>query len=473
MTAVQMRALEARDLDRVAELEPELFGVGAWSRQTYEQEIERDDRVYLAAVDDGGTLLGYGGVALDPEWTIMTVGVAPQARRRGVATALLDALVDAVRDARGTELFLEVRAHDGGAQQLYRNAGFVRVGLRKRYYQPEGADAVVMRLNLGRRVGAVGAEVTSAPAEPTGPDEALGVHASSTAPGAGSRDADGAAPDGGARERVFVDVDAVHTAVWSERPPTVLDVRWALGRDDGREVYGRGHLPGAVFVDLDAELAGPASPASGRHPLPDPEALQAAARRWGISADSSVVVYDDAGGTSAARAWWLLRWAGVQDVRIVDGGLRAWVAAGHHLEDGFVRPRPGDVLVRPGALRTVGPDEVADHPGVVLDARDHVRFTGEVEPVDPRAGHIPGAVSAPTKENLSPDGWLLEADDLRRRFDALGVRPGVDVAVYCGSGVTAAHQVAVLASLGVDAALYPGSFSQWSNDPGREVATGE
>nr|WP_233251472.1 sulfurtransferase [Serinibacter arcticus] len=272
---------------------------------------------------------------------------------------------------------------------------------------------------------------------------------------------------------MFVDVDAVHTAVWSERPPTVLDVRWALGRDDGREVYGRGHLPGAVFVDLDDDLAAAPSPAAGRHPLPEPEKLQAAARRWGIGTDSSVVVYDDAGGTSAARAWWLLRWAGVRDVRIIDGGLRAWVAAGHHLEDGFVRPRPGDVVVRPGALRTVGADDVADHPGVVLDARDHERFTGEVEPVDPRAGHVPGAVSAPTRANLSPDGWLLEADDLRRRFDALGVRPGVDVAVYCGSGVTAAHQIAVLASLGVDAALYPGSFSQWSNDPGREVATGE
>lgn len=472
---MQMRELTPLDLDRVEELEPELFGQGAWSRQTYVNELERTDRAYLAALGDDGALLGYGGVALDPEWTIMTVGVAPQARRQGVATALLDALIATVRGAGGRELFLEVRAHDGGAQQLYRNAGFVRVGLRKRYYQPEGADAVVMRLDLRRRVGAVGAEVASGPTTTGAPEstsgtteESHGVHA------AAEQDHGNLSVDiDAARDAVFVDVDAAHALVWSEAPPVVLDVRWALGRRDGAHEYGLGHLPGAVYVDLETELAGEASPERGRHPLPDVADLQESARRWGLSDGGTVLVYDDAGGTSAARAWWLLRWAGVADVRILDGGVRAWVAAGHHLEDGFVRPRPGSVELRAGAMPTLDIEQVAAFDGVLLDARAPERFTGDIEPVDPRAGHIPGARSAPTRGNLTPDGWLLEAEDLLARFGALGVEQGGRVGVYCGSGVTAAHQVAVLASVGIPAALYPGSFSQWSNDEGREVATGE
>ncbi|WP_431310192.1 sulfurtransferase [Litorihabitans aurantiacus] len=334
-----------------------------------------------------------------------------------------------------------------------------------------------MRLGLRRRVGAVGAEATGAA---FGRVDPIGVHAGTP------QESGPAAPPSRdpLRDAVFADVDVVHDLVWSAQAPVLLDVRWALGAGDGRAQYTRGHLPGAVFVDLETELAGPPSTGAGRHPLPDLADLQAAARRWGVGGDSTVLVYDDAGGTSAARAWWLLRWAGVADVRIVDGGLRAWVAAGHHLEDGDVRPRPGDVVLAPGRLPTVTADEVADHPGVVLDARDHARFTGEVEPVDPRAGHVPGEVSAPTRENLTPDGWLLEAEELRARFAGLGVPTAggdrgdadgaaPDVAVYCGSGVTAAHQIAVLASIGVPAALYPGSFSQWSSDPDREVATGE
>ncbi|PWD52430.1 sulfurtransferase [Serinibacter arcticus] len=330
-----------------------------------------------------------------------------------------------------------------------------------------------MRLDLVRRVGVVGAETTAG----SDGEGALGDHAGIAderpADGAGGRRDGGAHAPVSARERVFIDVDAAHDLIWSEHPPVVLDVRWALGQTDGSAVYVRGHLPGAVYVDLDAELASTPSPEEGRHPLPTAEDLQATARRWGIDDGSTVLVYDDTGGTSAARAWWLLRWAGVADVRIVDGGLRAWVGAGHHLEDGFVRPRPGAVVVRPGGLATVTADEVADYPGVLLDARDHERFTGAVEPVDPRAGHVPGARSAPTRGNLTLDGWLLEPEDLVARFAGLEVRPGVDVAVYCGSGVTAAHQVAVLASIGVEAALYPGSFSQWANDPEREVATGD
>lgn len=288
------------------------------------------------------------------------------------------------------------------------------------------------------------------------------------------------------RERVLVDcgVLAADLRVGAGTDPAagrpvVLDVRWALGMTDGHEQYRAGHVPGAVYVDLETELAAHGSPADGRHPLPSASAFQEAARRWGVSAGSRVVVYDSVGGTSAARAWWLLRYFGVPDVRILDGGLDAWTAEGLALEPGDVTPEPGDVVVRPGGMPVLDADEaaaLADGDGVLLDARAAERYRGEVEPVDPRAGHVPGAVSAPTTENLRADGRFLSTADLRRRFGALGIpadrAAGTTVGVYCGSGVTASHEVAALAVAGVPAALYPGSWSQWSNDPAREVATG-
>jgi thiosulfate/3-mercaptopyruvate sulfurtransferase len=255
----------------------------------------------------------------------------------------------------------------------------------------------------------------------------------------------------------------------------LLDVRWALGDDRGRERYLAGHLPGAVYVDLDAELAGPPSPAEGRHPLPSLQALQAAARRWGITDGSRIVVYDAGPGTAAARAWWLLRWAGVSAVLLLDGGLAAWTAAGGPVEAGDVVPPAGDVVLSGGAMPVLEADAAAALPGaggVLLDARAGERFRGESEPVDPRAGHVPGAVSAPTTDNLDADGRFLPAAVLTERFASLGVRTGTRVGVYCGSGVTAAHEVAALAVAGVDAALWPGSWSQWSADPDRPVATG-
>ncbi len=260
------------------------------------------------------------------------------------------------------------------------------------------------------------------------------------------------------------------------RRPVLLDVRWALGDDRGRERYLAGHLPGAVFVDLETELASPPSAAAGRHPLPAVADLQAAARRWGIRAGDAVVAYDATGSLAAARAWWLLRWAGHPTARLLDGGLRAWQAAGLPVETGEVVPEPGDVALATGGLPTVDADGVsrlaAAPDALVLDARAAERYRGELEPVDPRAGHVPGAVSAPTTANLAPDGRFLPAERLRERFAALGVRPGEQVAVYCGSGVTAAHEIAALAVAGIQAALYPGSWSQWSNDPDRPVATG-
>ncbi|MFC8045101.1 sulfurtransferase [Nocardia sp. NPDC057353] len=249
----------------------------------------------------------------------------------------------------------------------------------------------------------------------------------------------------------------------------LLDVRWALGDPEGAQQYSDGHIPGAVFVDLDIELAAPPSPARGRHPLPDLGYLQQCARSWGIRQGDAVVVYDATGGLAAARAWWLLRWGGIADVRILDGGLPAWIAAGEPVATGAeAETVPGDVVLTAGNLPVIDADAAARWPGVLLDARAGERFRGETEPVDPRAGHIPGAVSAPTAENLDGDGRFRPLDDLRERF------AGLDgpVAVYCGSGVTAAHQIAALAVVGIEAALYPGSWSQWAHDPKRPVATG-
>jgi thiosulfate/3-mercaptopyruvate sulfurtransferase len=274
---------------------------------------------------------------------------------------------------------------------------------------------------------------------------------------------------------VLTTADQLADELESSRPPVVLDVRWRLDRPDGRPDYLAGHLPGAVYVDLDHELAGHGEPRDGRHPLPSIESLQASARSWGINDGDSVVVYDDLKNLSAARAWWLLRWAGISDVRLLDGSLRAWLASDRALERGEVHPVPGDVTMTPGHLPTVDIDEAADFPGhgILLDARAGERYRGEVEPIDPRAGHIPGSLSAPTPENLDADGLFQHADDLRARFVRLGVTDTSSVAVYCGSGVTAAHEAVALTIAGFSPALYAGSWSQWSNHPERPIASGD
>lgn len=276
------------------------------------------------------------------------------------------------------------------------------------------------------------------------------------------------------RARVIVTPEALLEELDAGDGPTLLDVRWSLARPDGRPAFREGHLPGAVFVDLETELAAPPSPQEGRHPLPGLERLQAAAVRWGLREGRPVVVYDDVGGTSAARAWWLLRWGGVSSVRILDGGFPAWVAAGGPVETGWAETAAGDVRLVGRRLPVIQIDEAAWWPNrsALLDARAAERYRGEVEPVDPRAGHIPGAISAPTTDNLGPDGRFLPPETLRARFADLRVARASYSAVYCGSGVTACHLVAVLASIGQSAVLYPGSWSQWSADPSRPIATG-
>lgn len=252
-------------------------------------------------------------------------------------------------------------------------------------------------------------------------------------------------------------------------PIHLLDVRWALGDPDGPQHFLEGHIPGAVYVDMETELAAPPSPVRGRHPLPTAAQLQRCARSWGLRIGDPTVVYDSTGAMAAARAWWLLRWAGMRDVRILDGGLPAWQRSGGAIATGDEPdPTPGDVLFTGDNMPVVQADEVAVWPGALLDARAGERYRGKVEPIDPRAGHIPGALSVPTAENLTAEGVFKSPAQLRERFSGLGAGP---VAVYCGSGVTAAHQIAALSVAGVAAALYPGSWSQWSSDPDRPVAT--
>jgi thiosulfate/3-mercaptopyruvate sulfurtransferase len=273
---------------------------------------------------------------------------------------------------------------------------------------------------------------------------------------------------------VLIDAVTLRKLLDGPEPPAVLDVRWALGDPDGRARFLDGHIPGAIYADLDTELAGPPTTGGGRHPLPDPAALQEAARAWGLRGGQPVVVYDNNGGLAAGRAWWLLRWAGLPDVRILDGALAAWTEAGFELRSGGAEPDWGDVSLDGGHLPVLAADEAAAlaRDGVLLDARAGERYRGETEPVDTRAGHIPGARSAPTAGNLTADGAFASAEALRARYAALGAVPGVAVGVYCGSGVTAANAIAALRIAGIDAALYPGSWSAWSADPQRPVATG-
>jgi len=269
------------------------------------------------------------------------------------------------------------------------------------------------------------------------------------------------------RSEVLVTPTELEELIHAGTPPRILDVRWQLTEPDGRAAYEKGHLPGAVYVSLDDELTDHDVAGRGRHPLPSGAALQAAARRWGIRDGDAVVVYDDWNRAGSARAWWVLRAAGLADVRILDGGLAAWTGA---LDTGVVRPEPGDVTVAhhdlyAGALPTLSADDAAALGSRLADARAPERFRGEVEPVDPVAGHIPGAVNVPSTSLLDAHGRFRPAAELA---EALGDTAGA----YCGSGVTAAVTVAAQAVLGKDAALFPGSWSQWSAEPSRPVATG-
>lgn len=258
---------------------------------------------------------------------------------------------------------------------------------------------------------------------------------------------------------------------------TVLDVRYRLGGPPGAAEFAAGHVPGASYVDLDTELASPPGP-GGRHPLPETGEFARAMRRAGVSGSRPVVVYDDWAGQAAARAWWLLRFHGHSDVRVLDGGWSAWLGDGGAVETGVSTgstDERGEFTACPGGMPVVEADGVPGI-GVLVDARAAERYRGETEPVDPVAGHIPGAVNVPTACNLAADGRFRSVDELSALYAEVGATPQAgqagEVAAYCGSGVTAAHDVLAMELAGVRAALYPGSWSGWITDPGRPVTSG-
>lgn len=270
----------------------------------------------------------------------------------------------------------------------------------------------------------------------------------------------------------LIDVPTLASWLPGAQPPALLDVRWRLAGPPGVEDYRAGHIPGAVFVDLDRDLAGEPGPA-GRHPLPDTAAFQAAMRSAGVCAGRLVVVYDDSTSMAAARAWWLLRYYGHEWVRVLDGGYQAWRDASQPATAAEPDVATGDFVASPGHMPVLDADgaHALSGAGTLLDARAPQRYRGEQEPVDPVAGHIPGAINAPTADNVDAAGRFLPPDALRERFGALGLGEGEAVGAYCGSGVTAAHEVLALSLAGLPGALYAGSWSNWVADPQRPVVT--
>jgi thiosulfate/3-mercaptopyruvate sulfurtransferase len=251
----------------------------------------------------------------------------------------------------------------------------------------------------------------------------------------------------------------------------LADVRWYLDGRPGRAEYDAGHLPGAVFVDLDEWLAGPATPQDGRHPLPDPAHFARGMAQLGIGDADTVVAYDDAGGVMAARLVWMLRALG-HPAALLDGGITAWPGP---LQTATPPRPPARFTAAPWpAERLASIDAAADPANVVLDARQRERYLGAENPIDPRPGHVPGARSLPARENVDEHGRLLPVVELRRRLSAVGAAGSSPVVSYCGSGVTACHTLLVMEHAGLGPGrLYPGSWSQWSQDPTRPVATGD
>jgi thiosulfate/3-mercaptopyruvate sulfurtransferase len=276
-------------------------------------------------------------------------------------------------------------------------------------------------------------------------------------------------------ESVLISAAELAELLGSSQPPVVADVRWTLGGPPGKPDFEANHIPGAVWVDLETQLAGPPG-VGGRHPLPTVAVFERAMRDIGVCEDSLVVAYDAATSQAASRLWWLLTDAGHRDVRVLNGGLAAWSAAGLPTASGPGSPPPrGDFVAHPGHRRQLSAAEISARLGTpdaptLVDVRAAERYSGESEPIDPVAGHIPGAINLPATANLRPDGRILPPAEIARLYAAAGGSEGA--VLYCGSGITAAHSLLALESAGLTAAIYPGSWSDWIRDSNRPVATG-
>lgn len=280
---------------------------------------------------------------------------------------------------------------------------------------------------------------------------------------------------------VVIEADELAAQLRGDDPPVVADVRWTLGGASRYSDYVAGHIPSAQFVDLDTELAAPNSSqggTGGRHPLPDPADFQQAMRRIGLSGQRPLVIYDDATALASARLWWMLVDAGKQDVHVLNGGYRAWLDGGYPTEAGEDRPvSPGDFDAQPGQLPAVDGDQLArlvadDRAPAIIDVRAPERYAGSTEPMDAVSGHIPGAVNVPSMTNVDQDGRFKDPGEIAERYRGTGTGDQHPV-VYCGSGITAAHTALSRAVAGLPLpTLYPGSWSDWSSDPGRPVRTG-
>lgn len=271
----------------------------------------------------------------------------------------------------------------------------------------------------------------------------------------------------------LIDAAALHARLDDARL-LVLDCRFSLADvSAGPAAYMTGHIPGARYVNLNEQLSAPVIPGkTGRHPLPTREAFAATLRALGARDTSSIVAYDDASGAFAARLWWMVRWLGHADVAVLDGGFRAWREAGYPVSAGTVDAVPGDFSIRPPLTRTVEAQALLHETRPMLDARDRARYLGQNETIDPVAGHIPGAISAPFTENLTADQRMKPVAELEARFNRLGLSPTDDTICYCGSGVTANMNILALVHAGFkEPALFPGSWSEWITDPGRPVET--
>jgi thiosulfate/3-mercaptopyruvate sulfurtransferase len=277
------------------------------------------------------------------------------------------------------------------------------------------------------------------------------------------------------RTQILITAAELADLIRAGNPVTILDVRWRLDEPDGHPAYLQGHIPGAVYVSLEDELSDHTISGRGRHPLPSGRNVEASARRWGVRQGVPTVVYDDWNRAGSARAWWVLTAAGLADVRILDGGLSAWRSAGDSLATGPVAPPPGNATalhddLYAGALPTLTAQQVGDADVTLLDARAPERFRGDVEPVDRVAGHIPGAKNLPSGDVLAGDGTFLAEGALAQLLSEHGIEHDGRLGAYCGSGVTASITLAALATMGYQAALFPGSWSEWSSDPARAVA---